>query len=111
MEAFIDSSGFANIEPDHKVYISLTTYGLTKYGYLTGKLIKVSVDTVFWEETKSHLYSLDAELLSNFYGQDGKKGSTITGMVAQVAIIKSKGSGLEYFWQPVVKIKDGAFKE
>ena len=47
VEAFIDSSGFANIEPDHKVYISLTTYGLTKYGYLTGKLIKVSVDTVF----------------------------------------------------------------
>ena len=33
------------------------------------------------------------------------------GMIAQVDIIRGRRSILEYFWQPVAKIKDTAFKE
>ena len=33
------------------------------------------------------------------------------GMIAQVDIIRGRRSILEYFWQPVAKIKETAFKE
>ncbi len=33
------------------------------------------------------------------------------GMIAQVDIIRGSRSILEYFWQPVAKLKDTAFRE
>ena len=33
------------------------------------------------------------------------------GMIAQVDIIRGSRSVIEYFWQPVAKLKDKAFRE
>ena len=111
VEAFIDPSDIATIEPGQNVRISLTAYDATKYGYLSGKLTKVSADTVYREETRSYLYSVFVELLDNLNKSNDNHIAIVPGMIAEVDIIRGKRSILEYFWQPIAKIKDDAFRE
>ena len=111
IEAFIDPKDIANVEPGQKAKISLTAYDPSKYGYLLGTLTKVSADTVFREETNSASYTVNLSLDKSIYEDTGMPVNIVPGMVAQVDIIRGERTILEYFWQPVAKIKDTAFRE
>jgi adhesin transport system membrane fusion protein len=111
IEAFIDPKDIATVEPGQKAKMSLTAYDPSKYGYLLGTLTKVSADTVFREETKTSLYTVNLSIDTNIYEDDQTPVNIVPGMVAQVDIIRGERTILEYFWQPVAKIKDTAFRE
>ena len=111
VEAFIDPKDIATVEPGQKAKMSLTAYDPSKYGYLLGTLTKVSADTVFREETKTSLYTVNLSIDTNIYEDDQTPVNIVPGMVAQVDIIRGERTILEYFWQPVAKIKDTAFRE
>ena len=111
VEAFIDPKYIATIEPGQPAKISLTAYDPSKYGYLLGTLTKVSADTVFREETKSSAYAVNLSIETEIYESDTIPVSTVPGMIAQVDIIRGERTILEYFWKPVAKMKDTAFRE
>jgi len=111
VEAFIDPKDIATIEPGQPAKISLTAYDSSKYGYLLGTLTKVSADTVFREETKSSAYAVNLSIDTEIYESDTIPVSIVPGMIAQVDIIRGERTILEYFWQPVAKMKDTAFRE
>jgi len=111
VEAFIDPKDIATIEPGQPAKISLTAYDPSKYGYLLGTLTKVSADTVFREETKSSAYAVNLSIDTEIYESDAIPVSIVPGMIAQVDIIRGERTILEYFWQPVAKMKDTAFRE
>ena len=111
VEAFIDPKDIATIEPGQPAKISLTAYDPSKYGYLLGTLTKVSADTVFREETKSSAYAVNLSIDTEIFESDDVPVSIVPGMIAQVDIIRGERTILEYFWQPVAKMKDTAFRE
>ena len=111
VEAFIDPKDIATIEPGQPAKISLTAYDSSKYGYLLGTLTKVSADTVFREETKSSAYAVNLSIDTEIFESDNVPVSIVPGMIAQVDIIRGERTILEYFWQPVAKMKDTAFRE
>ena len=111
IEAFVDPKDIATIEPGQAAKISLTAYDPSKYGFLIGTLTKVSADTVFREETKSSAYSVNVSIDTEIYESKGVPVSIVPGMIAQVDIIRGERTILEYFWQPVAKMKDTAFRE
>ena len=111
IEAFVDPKDIATIEPGQAAKISLTAYDPSKYGFLLGTLTKVSADTVFREETKSSAYSVNVSIDTQIYESEGIPVSIVPGMIAQVDIIRGERTILEYFWQPVAKMKDTAFRE
>lgn len=111
IEAFVDPKDIATIEPGQAAKISLTAYDPSKYGFLLGTLTKVSADTVFREETKSSAYSVNVSIDTAIYESKGVPVSIVPGMIAQVDIIRGERTILEYFWQPVAKMKDTAFRE
>ena len=111
VEAFIDPSDIATVEPGQSVRISLTAYEATKYGYILGTLTKVAADTIYREETRSNSYVVMASLDTELVEDNGKAVLVSPGMVAQVDIIRGDRSILEYFWQPIAKLKDSAFRE
>jgi adhesin transport system membrane fusion protein len=111
IEAFVDPKDIATIEPGQAAKISLTAYDPSKYGFLLGTLTKVSADTVFREETKSSAYSVNVSIDTQIYESEGTPVSIVPGMIAQVDIIRGERTILEYFWQPVAKMKDTAFRE
>ena len=111
IEAFVDPKDIATIEPGQAAKISLTAYDPSKYGFLLGTLTKVSADTVFREETKSSAYSVNVSIDTEIYESKSVPVSIVPGMIAQVDIIRGERTILEYFWQPVAKMKDTAFRE
>ena len=111
IEAFVDPKDIATIEPGQAAKINLTAYDPSKYGFLIGTLTKVSADTVFREETKSSAYSVNVSIDTAIYESEGIPVSIVPGMIAQVDIIRGERTILEYFWQPIAKMKDTAFRE
>ena len=111
IEAFIDPKDIATVEPGQQAKISLTAYDPSKYGFLLGTLTKVSADTVFREDTKTSLYTVNVSIDTTIYQDDDIPVTIVPGMVAQVDIIRGQRTILEYFWQPIAKIKDSAFRE
>ena len=111
IEAFVDPKDIATIEPGQAAKISLTAYDPSKYGFLLGTLTKVSADTVFREETKSSAYSVNVSIDTEIYESEDMPVSIVPGMIAQVDIIRGERTIIEYFWQPIAKMKDTAFRE
>ena len=111
VEAFINPKDIAKIETGQGVRISLTAYDAAKYGYLSGLLYKVSADAVYREEKQSYMYAIEVELVNDLYDSGGSAVPLNPGMIAQVDIIRGQQTILEYFWQPIAKLKDDAFRQ
>ena len=111
IEAFIDTKDIGFIWPRQNVKISLTAYDASKYGYLSGELLQIAPDTIFREESNSSQYSVIVSIQSKILENENSEADISPGMIAQVDIIRGRRSILEYFWQPVAKIKETAFKE
>ena len=111
IEAFIDPKDIGFIEPGQKAKISLTAYDASKYGYIKGTLVQIAADTVFREETKSSQYIVIISIDEKIFKDKNIVAEIFPGMIAQVDIIRGSRSILEYFWQPVAKLKDTAFRE
>ena len=111
VEAFIDPKDIATVEPGQNVKISLTAYEPAKYGYLLGTLTKVAADTVYRDDTRSSSYAVKTSIDSQIFEDDLTPVLIVPGMVAQIDIIRGDRTILEYFWQPIAKIKDTAFRE
>ena len=111
VEAYIDPKDIAKIEVGQQARVSLTAYDAAKYGYLTGVLLKVSADAVYREEKQSYMYAIEVELIDDLIDSKGTTVPLNPGMIAQVDIIRGQQTVLEYFWQPVAKLKDDAFRQ
>ncbi len=111
VEAYIDPKDIAKIEVGQQARVSLTAYDAAKYGYLTGVLLKVSADAVYREEKQSYMYAIEVELIDDLIDSKGANVTLNPGMIAQVDIIRGQQTVLEYFWQPVAKLKDDAFRQ
>ena len=111
VEAYVDPKDIAKIEVGQQARVSLTAYDAAKYGYLTGVLLKVSADAVYREEKQSYMYAIEVELINNLADSKGSTVPLNPGMIAQVDIIRGQQTVLEYFWQPIAKLKDDAFRQ
>ena len=111
IEAFINPSDIATVEPGQDARIALTAYDAARYGYLYGSVMKVSPDTVFRDETKDYSYTVTININETIYEDDGSEVEIVPGMMSQVDIIRGSRTILEYMWQPFAKVKDTAFRE
>ncbi len=73
--------------------------------------MQTAPDTIFREESNSSQYSVIVSIQSKIMDNENSEAEISPGMIAQVDIIRGRRSILEYFWQPVAKIKETAFKE
>ena len=110
-EAYIDPKDIGKIEVGQNARIGLIAYDSSKYGYIDGVLTNVSADAVFREDKNTYMFMITTKLNSSLVGSDGKIVPINAAMIAQVDIIRGKQTLLEYFWQPVAKIKDDAFRQ
>lgn len=111
IQAYIDPKDIGQIEPGQSARISLTAFDSTRFGFATGILKKVSPDAVFREDSNSYMFAVTLEFENNLKNSNGEMVEIVPGMVAQVDITRGKRSVLEYFWQPIAKLKDDAFRQ
>ena len=77
----------------------------------SGELLQIATDTIFREESNRSQYSVIVSIQSKILDNENSEAEISPGMIAQVDIIRGRRSILEYFWQPVAKIKETASKE
>ncbi len=111
VEAKIDPKDIAEIVQGQKVKISLTAYDPTRYGTIDGEVISVSADAITDPQTGALHYLVDISIIGTLYEQDGKQVSLLPGMVASIDVLSGKRTILDYFWQPISRTKDRAFRE
>ena len=111
VEAYIDPKDIAKVEVGQRARISLTAYDASKYGFIDGTLLNVSADAVYREDRNDYMFMVTTEMTSKLLDSSGEKVPLNAGMIAQIDIIRGKQTLLEYFWQPVAKIKDDAFRQ
>ena len=111
VEAYIDPKDIAKVEVGQPARISLTAYDASKYGFIDGTLLNVSADAVYREDRNDYMFMVTTEMTSKLLDSNGEQVPLNAGMIAQIDIIRGKQTLLEYFWQPVAKIKDDAFRQ
>ena len=71
--------------------------------------MQIAPDTIFREESNSSQYSVIVSIQSKILDNENSEADISPGMIAQVDITRGRRSILEYFWQPVAKIKETTF--
>jgi len=52
---------------------------------------------------------VDISILSKLYEDNGEEVLLLPGMVATIDVLSGKRTVLQYFWQPLARIKERAF--
>ena len=111
VETKIDPKDIADILVGQDVKISLTAYDPSKYGRIDGKVESVSADAISDPQTGEQYYLVDVSMIGSLYEDNGEEVVILPGMVASIDVLSGKRTILDYFWQPISKTKDKAFRE
>lgn len=111
VEGKIDPKDIAKIKQGDDVKISLTAYDPSKFGRVDGSIKTISADAISNPDTGEQYFSVDIEVSGELIDKEGKTYPLLPGMVATIEILAGKRTILDYFWQPITKGKDAAFRE
>ena len=111
VETQIDPKDIADIIAGQEVKISLTAYDPSKFGRIDGRVLSVSADAIADPQTGLQYYLVDVSISGTLYEDDGEEVVILPGMVASIDVLSGKRTILDYFWQPISKTRDKAFKE
>lgn len=94
---YVSNSQIGKITEDMDVKVNIYAYPNSEYGYVTGKIIKVSNDIKVNSQTGQAYYQVEAELdTEGFYDKDGNKLDMKAGMSCEAKIITEDKSILKY---------------
>ncbi len=111
VETRIDPKDIGEIVEGQEVKISLTAYDPSRFGRIDGRVMSISADAITDQQTGSQFYLVDVSIDGILYEEDGSEVTILPGMVASIDVLSGKRTILEYFWQPIAKTKDRAFRE
>lgn len=111
VETRIDPKDIGEIVEGQEVKISLTAYDPSRFGRIDGRVMSISADAITDQQTGSQFYLVDVSIDGILYEEDGSEVTILPGMVASIDVLSGKRTVLEYFWQPIAKTKDRAFRE
>ncbi len=111
VETKVSPKDIADINLGQDVKISLTAYDPSKFGRLDGKVLGISADAISDPRTGEQHYLVDVSIISTLYEDNGEEVVILPGMVASIDVLSGKRTILDYFWQPISKTKNTAFRE
>ena len=111
VETQIDPKDIADIVIGQDVKISLTAYDPSKFGRIDGNVSSISADAISNQQTGQQFYLVDVTMRGTLYEDNGDEVIILPGMVASIDVLSGKRTILDYFWQPISKTRDAAFRE
>ena len=111
VESKINPKDIADIIIGQEVKISLTAYDATRFGRIDGEVLSISADAISDQNTGEQYYLVDVSMTGTLYEDNGEAVALLPGMVAQIDVLSGKRTILDYFWQPISKTRDMAFRE
>jgi len=110
VEVKVRPSDIAFLYPDQRAVIKVTAYDFAVYGGLSGRVVRISPDSVNEPDGKTY-YQVWIETDKTFLGTVENPLRLIPGMVVNAEIVTGKKSILDYILKPLLRTKDNAFKE
>lgn len=110
IEAKVKPADVGFLRPGQKAKVRLTAYDFGSYGTLEGSLENISADAIVDEFGESY-FQVIIKTSNSFFTKKNRKLPIIPGMVAEIDVLTGKRTILEYFLDPVKKIKEHSFKE
>ena len=111
VEAYVTPDDIAFLRPDQPVKVQITAYDASRYGSLDGTITRIGADTVLAPDGESSVFVIEIDLSGQLTDIDGQELEIIPGMVAQVDILSEPKTVLAYFIEPVLRVKDRAFRD
>lgn len=113
VEAKIPAKDISRINPDDTVKIRLAAYDAQRYGFLDGRVLRISPDAQQSDNPAigSH-YLIDVAIESEIINEQTDEAVTLLpGMTATVEVLHGKRTVLEYLWRPLLRIQDTALRD
>jgi len=110
VEVKILPKDIAFIYQGQKAIVKFSAFDFSIFGGLDGHVINISPDTIVEKNDKT-FYIVRVETYQNYIGEGDKQKNIIPGMVADVDILTSKKTVLDYILKPIFKTKTYAMTE
>ena len=110
IEAKIKPSDIAFLHPNQEVVVKFTAYDFIIYGGLTGRLYKISPDSIL-DEDGNTAYLVQVITDKKYLGSEEEPLEIIPGMTTNIEILTGKRSVLQFLLKPILRAKAGAFRE
>ena len=112
VEANVRPDDIAFLHPDQPVKVSITAYDPSRYGRLSGRITRIGADAVTRSERdEEEVFIVEIRTSDNILDADGVAVEIMPGMVAQVDILTGRKTVLDYLTQPVVRVRERAFRD
>ncbi|MBL4603823.1 MAG: HlyD family type I secretion periplasmic adaptor subunit [Emcibacteraceae bacterium] len=110
IEAEVQPSDIAFLRPGQLARVKLTAYDYSRYGSLDGTVENISADAILNDQDQ-YMYVIQIRTTENSLASDDGALPILPGMVAEVDILNGKKTIMAYLMNPVLKLKDNAFRE
>ena len=110
VEAEVQPSDIAFLRPGQPARVKLTAYDYSRYGSLDGNVENISADAIM-NDQQQYMYVIQIRTMENSLPSVDGALPILPGMVADVDILNGKKSIMRYLMNPVLKLKDNAFRE
>lgn len=111
VEAYVKPADIGFLYPDQPVKIKITAYDFARYGGLEGRLATIGADVVEVPDLEEKMYPVEVSTTGVLRDAGGQPLDIIPGMVVEVDILSGKRTVLDYLIEPVVKVKQNAFRD
>ena len=112
VEAYVRPEDIAFLYPGQPVKVTITAYDASRYGSLSGEVLRIGADTVTrTERSEEEVFVVEIRTTDTIIDADGVEVEIIPGMVAQANILAGRKTVLDYILKPIVRIKDRALRD
>ncbi|MEZ5758576.1 MAG: HlyD family type I secretion periplasmic adaptor subunit [Emcibacteraceae bacterium] len=110
VEAEVKPSDIAFLRPGQQARVKLTAYDYARYGSLDGNVENISAGAIL-NDQEQYVYVIKVRTKENSLPSTEGDLPILPGMVAEVDILNGKKTIMRYLMNPVLKLKDNAFRE
>jgi membrane fusion protein, adhesin transport system len=111
IDAWLRPSDIAFLRPGQQVRVKITAYDFSRYGGLEGEILRIGADAVQRPDRDEQAFVAEIRTSTNILDADGAAVEIVPGMVAEVDILAGRRSVLNYLTDPVVRVRDRAFRD
>lgn len=111
VEAWLRPADIAFLRPGLPARIKITAYDFSRYGSLQGEILRIGADAVLRPDRDERAFAVQIRASSTILDADGQPVDIVPGMVAEVDILAGRRTVLEYLTQPVIRVRDRAFRD
>jgi adhesin transport system membrane fusion protein len=112
VEAYVRPDDIAFLYPGQPVKVTITAYDASRYGNLSGEIVRIGADTITrTERSEEEVFVVEIRTTDTILDADGVEVEIMPGMVAQADILAGRKTVLDYILRPVVRVKERALRD